>query len=240
MILGDKAPWFVEKLSASVKDVYSISLDVDEIFDRKHHIKDIDPTVYYIDLQRKLYLNKTPSELWQIETHNPGQLLDGLSVSYVPFFRFSLNMFSQFFQLGKVSQDDITTTTFSRKDAAYKIEFTRESKIGNFALIMNPFEDIDYVKASIRGGTSLLSIGESEMEQLLDETTEESRQFLEKAQSDMRLLGERIIEEKWPTEQIISDHVTVTCFHKRLIERNPNFRLLVQGNKLHIFAILSF
>jgi hypothetical protein len=48
MALGDKAPWFIERLSASVSDIQSISLNVNEIFVKKS-VTEIDPQKYYID-----------------------------------------------------------------------------------------------------------------------------------------------------------------------------------------------
>jgi len=240
MLLGDKAPWFVERLSASVKDIYSITLDVEYIFDKEHSIQDIDKNTYYVDHNSSFYLKEPPKDLWKIEFSNPGRILDDISFAYIPFMKISTDAFGKMFDIGEITRDDITTTTFKRLGSSYEITFTDSSGIEAIPLDFNPFHDLDFLKTSMRAGSSMFMLDESEIEKLLDETTEEGREFLERARYNMLQYGEKIIEENWPENQVFSEDVTITTFRKSLIERNIVYKLLYAETELLALPALSF
>ena len=239
MALGDKAPWFIERLSASVSDIQSISLNVNEIFVKKS-VTEIDPQKYYVDARSQFFLSKPEKDAWGVETANPGHVLDAISVAYVPFFRFSLSMYSSMFNLEKPRRDDVTTTTFASTKSAYSIAFTDSTSIAGYPLTLNPFEDLDFVKASLRAAAVGLQQSQVEIAEMLDESTPKGREFLELARKNMEQQGRTMIIKNWPTEQRFSDNFSVTTFRVGLLSRSTMFRLLVKDNKPGIFTILNF
>jgi len=240
MLLGDDAPWFVERLSVTAKDIYSITLDVEHIFDKENSIQDLDRNIYYVDSKSNYYLKKPPKNLWKIEISNPGSVLDGISLAHIPFLNQSIDAFGKLLGVGTILQDDIITTTFNNIESSYEIMFNDSSEISNLLVKLNPFDDLDYVKASIRSGGALLMYDESETERLLDETTEEGREYLEQAKIDLLEYGNTIIENNWPEDHIFSDNITITTFRKNLIERNIVYKLLFQDTELKIIPALNF
>jgi hypothetical protein len=238
MLLGDKAPWLYEKISASAKGIGSVSLSVDDIFDHRS-INDIDTQVNYVDAQSKFYLKKPLNDQWGIETANPGRVLDDISVAYVPFFRYSFSLYSLMFNLGTTLQDDITTTTFSSRKATYSIDFGESTSIAGFPLRLNPFEDIDFVKNSMRMGGSILQLHVN-IDSLLDESTQSGREFLENSRQQMVQQGREIIDKDWPASQTFSDNLTVTTFRLSVLSRNPTFKLLIRNSQPNILTVLNF
>ena len=73
ILLGDRAPWFVERLHASAKDVFELSLNVNEIFDQRSKPDDLNPTQYHVDIPRRFYL-RLPSQQWSVSVRDPGEL----------------------------------------------------------------------------------------------------------------------------------------------------------------------
>ncbi len=239
ILLGEKAPWFVERLSAQVKDIYSIRVNVENIFDKKHQIGEIDSDTYHVDSERKFYLKKPPTDLWEVEFSNPGHFLDDVSVAYVPFLRNSITGFSTLFGPSKVLQDDITTTNFSNIESGHEIEFAKESKIGGIPFNLNPFQDLDIVKSSIRAGGIMMRGDKEKIESLLDESTEEGRKFLKRARVEMVAFGEKLIKDLWPKSDKMSSEVSVTTFRKSLLEKNPMFKVMSQGTKINLYKIMQ-
>jgi hypothetical protein len=240
MLLGDEAPWFVEKLSASVKNIYSISLNVEDVFDRNNPISEIDQNQYYVDSQRNFYLAKPSVSNWTIEVSNPGQYLNGLSSAKVPFFQQSLNIFSEIFRNEEISRDDITTTIISNPNSTNEISFTEKSKIGGYEVALNPFEDLDMVKRSLLGGGALMKIDVDELKTRMDESTNKGRQFLEQMQNEMVSSMNQSIRNLWPEPEKLTDNLTITTIRKAVLERNPLYKMLVRNDRLNIMTVLNY
>jgi len=240
MLLGDKAPWFVERLWVAGEKVRSITLNVEEIFDEKRQTSEIDPNIYHVDSQWKFYLKKPRQDFWEIKTANPGEFLDDISIAYVPFFNYSFNVLAPIFKTDRVLRDDITTTTFSTRESTYEIEFTQQSTIGEYPLILDPWEDPDFLRASLIAGASLSQRDVSEIEKLFNEPTEEGREFLERVRASAREEADNIIRDRWPETQTFSDNVTVTTFRKNMLMTNPLYTLLVKNTGANILIILNF
>ena len=137
-------------------------------------------------------------------------------------------------------RDDVTTTTFASTKSAYSIAFTDSTSIAGYPLTLNPFEDLDFVKASLRAAAVGLQQSQVEIAEMLDESTPKGREFLELARKNMEQQGRTMIIKNWPTEQRFSDNFSVTTFRVGLLSRSTMFRLLVKDNKPGIFTILNF
>lgn len=239
VLLGDEAPWFVERLHASVEKVYSLTLDVDDIFDDKSSANTIDPDKYHLDGSHYFYL-RLPSKDWNVSMRDPGEFLKDLSVADVPFLHYTIDAMGSMFQTKQLQKGDITTTTLSAKGSEHSISFTEKSKFDGISLRANPYDDPEFVNASIRIGAKMMGIDPSEVEELLAGETDEARVEYKKVRDEMWAQGNSIIEMNWPSEKLVQTAVTVTTFQPRLFSTNPIAKLLEVRPEQSIFSLLEY
>ncbi len=239
VLLGDKAPWFVEKLRTSVKQVYSLTLNVDDIFDDQSSANKIDPDKHHLDRSHYFYL-RLPSKDWNVSVRDPGEFLKGLSVADVPFLRYSIGVVGSMLQTQQPQKGDVTTTTLSAKGSEHSISFTEKSKFDGVPLRTNPFDDPEYVNASIRAGVKMMGIDPNEVEELLARESDEARAKYKELRDYMWAEGNSIIEKNWPSEKLVQTAVTVTTFQPRLFSANPVAKLLEVRPEKSLFSLLGY
>lgn len=239
VLLGDKVPWFVEKLHASVEQIYSLTLNVDDIFDDQSSANTIDPDKHHLDGSHYFYL-RLPSKDWNVSVRDPGEFLKDLSVADVPFLRYSIDALGSMLQTQQPQKGDVTTTTLSAKGSEHSISFTEKSKFDGVPLRTNPFDDPEYVNASIRAGAKMMGIDPSKVEELLAGETDEARAEYKEVWDQMRAQGDSIIEKNWPSEKLVQTAVTVTTFQPRLFSTNPIAKLLEVRPDQSLFSLLGY
>jgi len=239
VLLGDKAPWFVEKLRASVEQVYSLTLNADDIFDDQSSANTIDPEKHHIDGIHYFYL-RLPSKDWNVSVRDPGEFLKDLSVADVPILHDVIGTWGSMIQTQQPQKGDVTTTTLSAKGSEHSISFTEKSKYDGISLRFNPFDDPEYVNAAIRLGANMMGIDPSEVEELLARETDEDRAAYKEVWDQMLAQGNSIIEKNWPSEKLVQTAVTVTTFQPRLFSTNPIAKLLEIRPEKSLFSFLGY
>ena len=237
-LLGDKAPWFIEKLHASVKQVYSISLNVENIFEDRSSANTIDQDKHHFDSSRSFYL-RLPSKDWSVSVRDPGEFLKGISAADVPFLHHFVASMSPMLQIQEPKKGDVTTTTLSAKGSEHSISFTEKSRFDGVPLRANPFDDPEYVNVSLRSGAKMMGIDSSEVEELLARETDRARAEYKQVWDQMRAQGNSIVEMNWPSEKLVHTAVTVTTFQSRLFSVNPIFKFLEVRPEQSLFSLLG-
>lgn len=239
VLLGDKVPWFIEKLHSSYAQVYSITVNVDDIFDDKSSANTIDLDKYHLDGSHYFYL-RLPSEDWNVSMRDPGEFLKGLSVADIPFLHYTVDAMDLMSQTKQPQKGDVTTTTLSAKGSEHSISFTEKSKFDGVLLRANPFDDSEYANSTIRLGAKIGGIDPSWAEELLAGETDEARVEYKKLRDEMRAHANSIIEMNWPSEKLVQTAVTVTTFQPRLFSANPIAKLLEVRPEQSIFSLLGY
>jgi hypothetical protein len=241
IVLGDKAPWFVEKLYAKVTNDYEINLNIDAIKIPQKDFDKASPEDYIIDKNEKFLINKPSDPSWKVSTINPGRLLDGMSLQTVPIFGHSLSAFSSIFAptSSTLSVDNIVTTSIA-SNRTYTIGFTEKSKISGFELDLNPADDKEFVKSSLVAGGKLMNLDSQEIEEILNEKSDEAKKKLSTISQYMKVQYGQIIKSRWPKSQRISDNVTVTTFSKTLLNKNPISALMSKCGSPNLMTNFSY
>lgn len=239
MLLGEKAPWIFDKLTASTQGVYSLSLNADDIFDEDSEWQDLDPKRYHIDAAHKFYL-RFPSRDWSVSVQDPGKFLTGLSIADIPFMRNSMSAFSTMMGQPELRKGDITTTSLTPPAPTRLISFTEESKFAGIPFRVNPFDDREFTKSSFRAGSMLVGLDPEEVNEILAEETDEAREMFKGIWDAMRAEGEAIIIRDWPSDTEIQPGITVTTFRRQILSASPIARVVEQGGRLSLYSALGF
>ena len=242
VFLGEKAPWFVEKLQVSAGQVYSLTLNVNKIFDHQSSASEIDPEKYYLDGIQSFYL-KIPSKDWSVSKYDPGEYLTNLSVADVPILHHVNSIIGMQYQPQRPQKGDVTTTKLSIEGSEHKISFTDKSKFDGVPLRVNLFKDPEFLNMSILVDAKTRGADLSEADELLARKTAEAKNEYQKVKDQYLAEGERIIEDNWPSEKLVQTSVTVTTFRPQLYSNLPIARLL--GNRpeesiLNLIAYLQY
>lgn len=237
--LGDKAPWFVERLYASAGEVYALSLNVEDIFAASRSSDELSDSKYYIDRLRNFYI-ELPPEDWDITTTDPGDFLRGLSAADVPFIHYSLSAFFAMMQPPQLRQGDVVTVSVRPPGGSRMLSFTKESRFDGVPLDLNPFEDRAFAKAAIRAGATMMGLDTADVDEVLAEETEEAREEFEEAWESMREQGEIFVESHWPGEKEVQAGIRITTFRTQVFASNPIASVLEQGDKLSLWSRFGF
>jgi hypothetical protein len=241
-LLGDKAPWFIERLHARVLRDYSISFNVDDVAISQAALAKVSPDDYTVDVKEG-FLFRRPPPTWKVESQNPGHVLEGISLTAIPVMGQSFGAFASLFSAASPQPDDLVTTTISPGDKVYEIGFTRLSKIYGLEVAMNPAADPEFVRLSLAAGSRLLNQGDSgEVADILKGESPEAREKLSEVSAEMTAFYGELITNHWPQKQKVADRIVITTFSKQSLSRSPVARLMLKTASTHLmtnFGILS-
>jgi hypothetical protein len=237
-LLGPKAPWFVERLTAGSREL--VTFTVNSVFSETP--SNLDPSRWYVDQEVGFALAKPPQE-WLINKTNPSVPLAGPSIGTVPFYRFSMSQLSPLSTIGKIQRDAIVTTEIRPATSTYELAFSDSSTIDAVPLKFNPAMSEDFLKRSIAIQVRMQrAVGEdfpTEVIDILEQRTAEGRERFASLQSEMEIQFETVVSANWPAPLEYSDNVTVTTFKTSLFRGDPIYEAVLRDRDLDLFTASS-
>ncbi len=234
-LLGPKAPWFVERLTAGSRE--QVTFNVNSVFSGTP--RDLDPKRWYVDQEVGFAFAKPPSE-WLINKTNPSAPLAGPSIGTVPFHRFGMSQLSPLGAVGKFQRDDIVTTEIRPASSTHKLAFSDSSTIDAVPLKFNPATSEDFVKRTIAMQVRMQTATSGDLPtgviDILEQRTAEGRELFERARSELETQFEKVIRANWPAPLEYSDNVTVTRFKTSLFRGDPIYEAVLRDRSLDLFT----
>ncbi|MBL0745214.1 hypothetical protein [Chryseolinea lacunae] len=232
-VLGTDAPWIIEKL-ISKTDRVTVSFNVNDIEIKKGAVPDTKEAYFEPNLN---FLLIRPSSInWTIQQSMPGSLLNSISVTDVPYFKFSAESLVALSLDKPKTNDELVTTYFSLRPDSLRLEYSDSSKIEGFKISFNPADDLDFVKSAVetqeRQVDKMISamLGEDEAddaEEDEDTTADYTDEDWKDEQEDLKEVLDSVIKRHSVKSRTLIEGVTVTTFKRALFERNPLYNLRV-------------
>lgn len=245
-LLGEKAPWFVSRLSVAREDAYSVSVAVDKVFQQRDAQQAMSSLAYRDD--RLGFALERPATAWKITTEDPGRPLNGISIARVPYLNLSFAVMAPMMTPGSVLPGGVTTTTLRPQNEGTLVTYTEASAIDHILLTLNPARDREFVRAAVQAGTATLPItstqgddeGEGEDKEQPLTTPGDDEEFLTIAQEALTATIATVIKERWPKPETLTPSLTITTISREQVTRNPLFRVLLAKQQLSLSLALSF
>jgi hypothetical protein len=234
-LLGPKAPWFIERLTAGSGQ--QVTFNVNSVFAGAKG--ELEASRWHVDREAGFAVAKPPAN-WLINKINPAAPMTGPSIGTVPFYRMSLSQMSPLGAAPSIKRDDIVTTEIRPAGAPHKLAFGDHASIDAVPLNFNPATSDAFLQRAItmQLGAQKAASGElpPELLDVLEQRTPEGKEQFASLRELLTAQFDGAVKANWPLPMDYSDNVTITTFKASLFRGDPVFEAVLRDRGLTLLT----